>query len=318
MKVRVGVTGNAVETPLFWADAKGYFTDEGLQVETTRFTSGTQEVAPLTSNQLDVGDLGPDPGTFNAVARGLDIKITGFFGLTSPKNTGLGIVVRKDLIDSGKFKDAKDFKGLQIATVSKVSSAAIYLQRALAKGNLTTDDVTQVEMPFPDMLAALTNKKVDAAIEVQPFISRLESDGTAKLVYGAGDLLPGAPQLIMVYGPDFIKSQPDAAKHYATAFLRAQRDIWRIVEKGQGSQDDLFQVVSKYTATKDKSQFDTLMKSDNLAGTDPNGRMDTTVLDQMQDFFVSVKTQQQKIDMSKVVDHTYMDYAVQQLGQVSS
>jgi NitT/TauT family transport system substrate-binding protein len=315
--LRVGSTGNAVEAPMYWADAKGYFKDEGITLQVSRVSSGVAQVPLLTSDKLDIGTAGPDPGMFNAVGRGLDLRVTAYFGVTSPKNSGLGVVIRKDLIDAGTFKGAKDLKSLSIATNSKVSSAVIYLDRALQQGGLSLNDVNLVEMPFPDMVAALQNKKVDGAIEVQPFIGRLEADGTARMAFTAGQTFPGTPQLMLLYGAGFIKNQPDAARRFMVAFLRAQRDQWRILEKGQGNPDDIYQVLQKAISLSSPQVFQALVKSDNLGGIDPNGGMDTHVLDEMQDFFLKAGSQQARVDSAKLVDPSFMQYAVQQLGRVS-
>src|SRR5471032_1667672 len=70
--VRVGVMDALTMTPLFIAAAKGYFKDEGLDVEFVQFDSATNMVAPLGQGRLDVGAGALSAGYYNSVARGID------------------------------------------------------------------------------------------------------------------------------------------------------------------------------------------------------------------------------------------------------
>ena len=53
--VRVGIVGASSDAPFFIADAKGYFSAEGLSLELTSFDSGAKMVAPLGTGDLDAG-----------------------------------------------------------------------------------------------------------------------------------------------------------------------------------------------------------------------------------------------------------------------
>lgn len=57
-KIKVGylpVTGYA---PFYLGVEKGYFEEQGLEVELERFVSGSKMIAPLSTGQLDVGAPG--------------------------------------------------------------------------------------------------------------------------------------------------------------------------------------------------------------------------------------------------------------------
>ena len=48
---------------------------------------------------------------------------------------------------------------------------------------------------------------------------------------------------------------------------------------------------------------------------DPNGYYDDTELSLVQDFFIRIGAQREKVDVSKIVDRSYVDYALQRLGR---
>src|SRR6266545_5532067 len=58
-KVMMGELGSASDSGLFIALEKGYFAEQGIEVERTRFNTAADMVAPLGTGQLDVGGGAP-------------------------------------------------------------------------------------------------------------------------------------------------------------------------------------------------------------------------------------------------------------------
>src|SRR4051794_3157120 len=112
VKVRMGALGIAPEAGLYVAQERGYFREEGLDVEFVPFRGSADLMAPLATGELQMGDGGPDPSLFNAVQRDIGVKIVGHNALAGPGDASAALVVRKDLVDSGQFRDVPDFKGL--------------------------------------------------------------------------------------------------------------------------------------------------------------------------------------------------------------
>ncbi|HEY4318229.1 MAG TPA: ABC transporter substrate-binding protein, partial [Herbaspirillum sp.] len=73
--VRVGLANASSDVGFFIADKKGYFKQEGLSVSFTPFDSAAKMVAPLGAGQIEVGAGSPSVGLYNAIARGIEIKI---------------------------------------------------------------------------------------------------------------------------------------------------------------------------------------------------------------------------------------------------
>jgi len=108
VKVRVGVTSSSSDAGFFIADKKGYFRKEGLEVTLISFDSAAKMVAPLGVGQLEVGGGAPSAGLYNALSRGIDIRIVADKGSTPPGYDYQPLLVRKDHIDSGRYKSLKD------------------------------------------------------------------------------------------------------------------------------------------------------------------------------------------------------------------
>ncbi|HEX6513393.1 MAG TPA: ABC transporter substrate-binding protein, partial [Chloroflexota bacterium] len=77
------------------------------------------------------------------------------------------------------------------------------------------------------------------------------------------------------------------------------------------AKDQIIQILTKYTALKDPAAYVGM----GMSGGDPNGAVDVNVLKQFQDYFLKAGTQKEPADVNKMVDPTYVNYAVQRLGK---
>jgi NitT/TauT family transport system substrate-binding protein len=293
---------------------RGYFQDEGLEVELVPARGITEQVGLLATGQLHTGTGGVDPGLFNAAQREIGLKlITALVSSTEKNPGGAALLVRKELVDSGQYQGLSDLKGLTIAVGTLGTTSQMHVERALRQGGLTVDDVTVVPIACPDMMTALGNKAVDAAWSVEPFVAIANSRGIAKTMTAAGEVYPGAPGVVMVISPQFAADRPEAARRYFTAYLRATRDYYRtfVSNENPAGREEFYQVLMKHTPLKDPALFPLM----GWPGVDPNGGLDERVLDQMQDYLLQRGTVREKLDVSRIVDHSYANYALERLGR---
>ena len=136
-KVKAATPGIASDIGFFIADKKGYFRDESLDVELTRIDVSPQMTAPLGMGQLDVGAGTVAVNIYNAVSRNIGLRVVADKGSIRPGYGFSGLLVRKDHIDSGRFKGFKDLKGMKIAVGTFGSSNSSAVNEALKKGGLT-------------------------------------------------------------------------------------------------------------------------------------------------------------------------------------
>src|ERR1700761_7757587 len=107
--VKVGVgTDSITMTPFYLAERMGFFKAEGLSVEFVPLPSAALMIAPLGTGQLDVGGGAITAGLYNAVGRGIDLKIVSDLGSDPPGYGFQTLVVRKSLIASGGYKSVRD------------------------------------------------------------------------------------------------------------------------------------------------------------------------------------------------------------------
>src|SRR5689334_14799997 len=154
-EITVGTIGASSDSPFFIADKRGYFKDEGLSVKFIRFDSAAKAMAPLGTGELLVASGATSAALYNAVKRGVPLKIVADKAKNPPGFGFESLLVRKDLV--GTIKTLADFKGRKIAISAAGNSEDFLVSYALRKANLTLKDVEPVYPGFPQQLAAFTN-----------------------------------------------------------------------------------------------------------------------------------------------------------------
>jgi NitT/TauT family transport system substrate-binding protein len=167
-------------------------------------------------------------------------------------------------------------------------------------------------VPYPDMMAALSNRALDAAVLAEPFVTTSKTLGIASPIVQLATVYPGVILQGMLLSPVYAQERPEAARRFVTAHLRGQRDFHRVFIKGEGSRDELIPILVEHTNIKDADLYARM----GTHGVDPNGAMDVAVLDDLQEHFIRYGVQQQRVDTSKLVDPSYVDYALQRLGRL--
>ena len=83
-KVAVGTGGSASDAPFYIAYDRGFFRDEGLDVDLIVLDSGAKVIAPLGTGELDVGSGALSVGFWNALLRGVKFRIVADRGHAEP------------------------------------------------------------------------------------------------------------------------------------------------------------------------------------------------------------------------------------------
>jgi NitT/TauT family transport system substrate-binding protein len=105
--ITVGATSSTSDAPIYIADQLGYFRAEGLDVKVVNFRSAADMVAPLGAGQIEAGAGSASAGLYNAVARGIRIKIVADKASSPPGYGGTKILVRKDHVESGRYREPR-------------------------------------------------------------------------------------------------------------------------------------------------------------------------------------------------------------------
>ena len=311
--VTVGTANSATDIAVYVAEKKGYFRDEGLAVNYVAFDSAAKMIAPFASGDLDVGGGGTSAGLYNAVARGIDIKIVADKNHTPPGQGIQPLLIRKDHVESGRYKTIADLKGMKISTAAPGSAASTTLDRALKMGGLKITDVEQVYMGFPQQAIALANKAIDAAFTAEPSATQAVNSGSAVRVMGDDEIYPMHQLAVVFYSGAFIKKKPEAAKRYMRAYLRGVRYYNDAIVNGRLAGplgEEIIAIFAEKIPLKDNSLYRTLIPP----ATNPDGKVQIDSLREDLEFFRRAGDIQGDVTLEQALDASFAEAAVAELG----
>ena len=311
--IRVGILTSTTDAPLWIADKYGYFKDEGIAVQFVTFTSGEAMIPSLSTGQLEVGGGSAAASLYNAVARGADVRLVADLGSDPPGYGFDQMLVRADLVKSGKYKSIKDLKGLTVATNALGSPSSTQLVKFLAKGGLTTADIKHIYLPYTQHEVAFKNGSLDAASTIEPFAADAVKNGAAVRVAGDDTFYPNQSVSVLMYGGAFIRDHRDLGMKFMRAFIRGARTYndalagGRIAGKGA---DAVIKLLNEQT------KLDPVVLRDIVPnGTNPDGKI---YLDSLREDLAYYKTWgliEGSVRADQTVDESFATQALKQLGR---
>jgi NitT/TauT family transport system substrate-binding protein len=212
--VRLGFLANITHAPALIAVRNGYFTKalgSAGTVQTTVFTSGTQETTAILAGQLDAAYVGPNPA-INAWQKsgGAVIKI-----VSGAATGGASLVVKPSITSAAQLK------GASLATPSLGNTQDVALRYWLKQQGLSTSatgggDVS-IKPTSPNSASVLEFKsgQIAGASEPAPYDVEMVKDGGKVLLSE-----PGVSTLLMVT-QSFLTAHPAIVADLLKANMQA-------------------------------------------------------------------------------------------------
>src|SRR4051794_2517859 len=301
----------ATDAGIFVAMERGYFAEQGVDLDYVVFASGSDMIPALATRQVDGAGAAVNPATINAVARGIEMKAVADKGSLPPGFGWEAFLVRKDHVDSGRFRGPADLRGMVFGTTPPINAGAGYppLERILREGGLTQDDLRIEALSFADLNSALAGKALDVAIQLEPLVQAAVAQGIAVRWRGLDEIMPYQQIAAINYGPSIVRDNPALGRAFMVAYLKGVRDYNRAFTTGAG-RAEVVAAIAKHSTVKDPAIVDAMAP----AGLNPDGRLNLDSLIDDQRFYVEKGTLSTPIDMAKFVDHSYVDAALAVLG----
>ncbi len=130
---------------------------------------------------------------------------------------GTAMMVHKD---SQIFR-IEDLKGKTVAVPNRFSNQKLLLYKALRERGMSINDVHVLEMPPPDMPAALYSKAVDAITSGEPFMAQAEMGGYGRVLYLTKDVWPNFISCVLAVHDDAIRDHRAAVQQLVDGIARS-------------------------------------------------------------------------------------------------
>jgi NitT/TauT family transport system substrate-binding protein len=239
IKLKVGTQSLIDTAPFEAAKAQGYFLAEGLDVEATSMVGGAATLPALAAGQIQIAASNMVSILLSA-EQGFEFKIIAAGDTTADAPPDLaGMVTKPNLV----LTSGSDLEGKRLAVNTRKDGIWLYARQWVMKTGGNPDRVTYVEVPFPQMIDAVQQGRVDAAFVVEPFLSAgVKSDTVHVVAWPYSAVLSHAPIMEWVAAKAVIEANPDLIDRFSRAYNKGAD--WMTRNKGSA---EWVQLISSYT-----------------------------------------------------------------------
>ena len=204
---------------------KGYFKDEGLDVTSSAFASGTAALQALVGGSADVAELAYEH-TLRMQTKNQALTCLIAFG----RYPGNVLIVRKTL--EGSVKTIADLKGKVVGVSAPGSSTQNFVAGLLERAGLPWKSVTYISVGTGSSAVAAmrTGRELDALVNLDPAITELVSKGDA-FILADSRTAEGSAQAFgggyladcLTVKTDFLRAHPATAQAVTNAVVHAMQ-----------------------------------------------------------------------------------------------
>jgi NitT/TauT family transport system substrate-binding protein len=314
VSVKVGTIPLAHNSPFFIARARGYFVEAGLDAELVDTGTINDQLPALRQGQLHAGSALAQLQLFNALARGVELRIISDLqsaGKTEKSRGGGALVVREDLWTAGTIREPRDLAGRTVALAGGAGSPTrANVSRWLQRNGVDASTVDWITMFFPDQYAAMQNGALELGYQSEPLLSAGLERATWRILATQEDLNPETQSVFVVYTPEMERLGPLVGERFEVAMLRAVREYINAFEYGV-NQDQIIDIMTKETVIKDPAVY----RQIRYGWMDPNGVVKRASVEADEQFYWENGLLPARPDLSQAFDDRYRQFAVQYLGE---
>jgi NitT/TauT family transport system substrate-binding protein len=217
-RITVGVLPIGNAAPLYLGMEKGYFREEGLELTPQVAQSGNELATMLVSGDSQVAFLGYVP-VIVARAQGLPLKVVANAdnGADTAAEEWQVILSRK----GSDIREPADLAGKTVAVNALRGVAEVGLKAALDAEGVDPGSIELLEIPFPEMPAALEARRVDAIWGVEPFLTQALGEGAQEVLAPYPSLGKAFPNGTYATTDRYLEENADVMERFTRAMNRS-------------------------------------------------------------------------------------------------
>ncbi|WP_249157988.1 ABC transporter substrate-binding protein [Bradyrhizobium jicamae] len=303
-RVRIGLLKLSSAAPLFLAKERGYFEQEGIDVDFRFFDAAVPIAVATVSGDIDIGFTGFTAAFYNLAGKG-GLKVIAGTAREAPGFQNTAYVASKRAYDAG-LKTLKDLPNHSVG-ITQVGSTFHYSLGLIAdklKFDIGTVRVVPLQS-LPNVAAAIKGGTLDAALTATTTISPVVASGDAVVLGFVGDETPWMLGCAVASTAAIDKNRKLIEKvlaayrrgteEYARVLLQRDAD-GKFVRSDEG--DAMLAIISKYTEQK----LETLRIG--LSVVDP--ALDSADIARQVAWFKRQKMIEGDIEADKIIDKSFV------------
>jgi NitT/TauT family transport system substrate-binding protein len=213
IEITVGTLPAGDYAPLWIAQDQGFFEEEGLEVTIEIIAGGAVGVTQLVSGELDFSSA-TWANVLSAVSQGLELQVVRE-GTDSSKEGINGIIA----LEGSGIESVEDLRGKTVSVNTLQSATELQVRDCFDTAGLGPDDYELVEVPFPEVAAAVSQGRIAAGLVPEPFVTIAKGEGIVPILFPSvcNEDQEKSPLINWVTSSRFASENPEAV----AAFVRA-------------------------------------------------------------------------------------------------
>lgn len=236
-QITVGVIPIVDTAPIWLGEAKGFFAEEGLDLEIETATGGSAIVPGIQSGSYDFA-FSNLISVMVANDKGLDMEfVANGISTTGDESSDVGSVLVKG---DSKISSPKDLAGKKVSVNNLSNIGDTTIKSIVEADGGDPESIEFVEVPFPDAPAALENGIVDAAWILEPFQSSAMDAGAKMLSANFAEFDPELDVAGYFTSAQYAQENPEATQKFTTAMNKS-------LDYAQQHPEEVRDIVGTYT-----------------------------------------------------------------------
>lgn len=213
-QVTVGMLPILPTAALYAGIEEGFFEDNGIEITVETGQGGAALLPAVVSGDIEFATSNP-VSLLQARDRDLDVRVIGHWtSALSEGDTDINGVVATA---ASGITSAADLAGKKVAVNTLNGMGGLTIREAVRQDGGDPDAVEFVELPFPDMPAALGTGNVDAVWVPEPFLSTLVAAGNQVVSYSSKESVEGHPTQLFFTSAQLAESDPELVEDFTAA-----------------------------------------------------------------------------------------------------
>ncbi len=306
-KITIAALTFVSSSPLFIAQEKGYYAEEGLEVEFAFFRAAQPVAVAIASGDADFGVTAFTAGFFNLAGQGA-LKVIGAQSREEPGFDFSSYLVSNRAWEAG-FQSPEQFPGHSLGMTQYGSSFHLMIGLLADRLGFPLEKVRLVPLQkVPNMIAAIKSGQVDSIILPAHITKPLAARGEAHIIgwvhqytpYQLGGLFTSTANIEQRRATveKFVRAYQKAATDYHEAFNQLDAQGRRVFG---AKAEALVPIIQKYTKASREAIFN------GAPYIDPLGRLDVGSVYEILDWYKKHGLVDASVEASEILDLSFID-----------
>jgi NitT/TauT family transport system substrate-binding protein len=234
-KVTAGVIPIVDSAPIWLGKSKGFFEEEGLDLDIKTGSGGGAILPAVVAGSYDFG-MGNTVSVLLARDKGLDVKFVSNEATTAGAPKSQAVIVRND----SPIKRPADLNGKTVAVLGISGSVDTTIRALVDEDGGDSGTVKFVELAPSGVQSAVENRQVDAGWILAPFLQNAVSEGCRVVTYNFSEFAPNFTLAGYFAMNETIKNRPRVVESFKKAMARS-------VAYAQEHPSEIRNIVTTYT-----------------------------------------------------------------------